>query len=174
MMRAEPVSCPSACFNDRNGRPNSCQQWIGTCRLRSLQTAVVTTAVLVSSMRCRTRGHCYAVAGYQIHQGHFGDVRLDGLRAAAIWKFPAAVHLGNGIQQVIADERADSRQREALVKILSGEETEEMATVWWVFSAMSPTSATDVQGHRPRSRCGEKARTPDDWRRTHRREACSG
>ena len=47
-----------------------------------------------------TRGHCYAVAGYQIHQGHFGDVRLDGLRAAAIWKFPAAVHLGNGIQQV--------------------------------------------------------------------------
>jgi hypothetical protein len=85
-----------------------------------------------------TRGHCYAVAGYQIHQGHFGDVRLDGLRAAAIWKFPAAVHLGNGTQQVIVDERADARQREALGKILSGEETEEMATVWWVFSAMSP------------------------------------
>ena len=30
------------------------------------------------------------------------------------------------------------RQRDALVKILSGQETEDMATVWWVFSAMSP------------------------------------
>ena len=36
------------------------------------------------------------------------------------------------------NEQADATQREALVKILSGEETEEMATVWWVFSAMSP------------------------------------
>jgi hypothetical protein len=40
--------------------------------------------------------------------------------------------------QLIIDERADDRQRDALVKILSGEETDEMATVWWVFSAMSP------------------------------------
>ena len=35
--------------------------------------------------------------------------------------------------QLIIDERADARQREALVKILSGEETEPMATVWWVY-----------------------------------------
>ena len=27
------------------------------------------------------KGFCEAVAGYQINQGHFGDVRLDGLRA---------------------------------------------------------------------------------------------
>ena len=40
--------------------------------------------------------------------------------------------------QLIIDERADDRQREALVKILSGEETDDMATVWWVFGAMSP------------------------------------
>ena len=30
------------------------------------------------------KGFCEAVAGYQIQQGNFGDVRLDGLRAAAI------------------------------------------------------------------------------------------
>jgi hypothetical protein len=29
------------------------------------------------------KGFCEAVAGYQVTQGHFGDVQLDGLRAAA-------------------------------------------------------------------------------------------
>ena len=84
------------------------------------------------------KGFGEAVAGYQITQGHFGDVQLDGLRAAAVWHFPGAVHEGNGTMQLIIDERADDRQRDALVKILSGEETDEMATVWWVFSAMAP------------------------------------
>jgi hypothetical protein len=85
------------------------------------------------------KGFCEAVAGYQIDEGHFGDVRLDGLRAAAMWHFPGAVHEGNGVMQIVVDERADAAQRDALVKILSGQETEDMATVWWVFSAMSPT-----------------------------------
>jgi hypothetical protein len=85
------------------------------------------------------KGFCEAVAGYQIHQGHFGDVPLDGLRAAAIWHWPGAVHEGNGSMQLIIDERADANQRDALVKILSGQETEDMATVWWVFGTMSPT-----------------------------------
>jgi hypothetical protein len=40
--------------------------------------------------------------------------------------------------QVIIDERADGRQREALRKIIQGEDTKEMATMWWVYSAMSP------------------------------------
>ena len=64
------------------------------------------------------KGFCEAVASYQITQGHFGDVPLDGLRAAAVWHFPGAVHEGNGTMQLIIDERADDRQRDALVKIL--------------------------------------------------------
>src|SRR5271166_2577256 len=85
------------------------------------------------------KGFCEAVAGYQIQQGNFGDVRLDGLRAAAMWRWPGAVHEGNGVMQIVIDERADARQRDALAQILSGQETEDMATVWWVFSAMCPT-----------------------------------
>ena len=84
------------------------------------------------------KGFCEAVVGYQIHQGHFSDVQLDGLRAAAIYHWPGAVHEGNGSMQLVIDERANARQRDALAKILSGEETEDMATVWWVFSTMSP------------------------------------
>jgi len=85
------------------------------------------------------KGFCEAVAGYQVHQGNFGDVRLDGLRAAVMWRWPGAVHEGNGVMQIVIDERADARQRNALAQILSGQETQDMATVWWVFSAMCPT-----------------------------------
>lgn len=86
-----------------------------------------------------TRGFCEAAAGFQIDQGHFGEVKLDGLRAAAVYAWPGPVHFGNGTMQLIIDERADPRQRDALVKIMSGQETDEMATMWWVFSAMCST-----------------------------------
>ncbi len=41
--------------------------------------------------------------------------------------------------QAIIDERADPRQREALLTLLYGGETEEARTHWWVFHAMSST-----------------------------------
>jgi hypothetical protein len=63
---------------------------------------------------------------------------LDGLRAALIASWPGAIHEGNGTMQVIIDERADAHQRHALRKIIHGEDTNEMATMWWVYSAMSP------------------------------------
>jgi hypothetical protein len=85
-----------------------------------------------------THGDCRAVVGYRIEQGHFGDVQLDGLRAAALYSWPGPIHEGNGTMQLIIDERADAKQRDALTRIMSGDETEEMATMWWVFAAMSP------------------------------------
>jgi len=85
-----------------------------------------------------THGYCEAAAGWKIQEGHFGDVRLDGLSAAFSVHWPGAIHEGNGTMQVMVDERADARQRDALLKILYGQETEEMATGWWVFSAMCP------------------------------------
>jgi len=85
-----------------------------------------------------THGFCEAAAAWKIHEGHFGDVRLDGLNCAFVIHFPGAVHEGNGTIQLVVEEKADARQRDALVKIMSGEETEDMATIWWVFSAMSP------------------------------------
>src|SRR5438876_7099482 len=86
-----------------------------------------------------THGDCRAAVAYQIDKGHFGDVKLDGLRAGGIYAWPGAVHEGNGTMQLFIDERADNNQREALVKIMTGQETREMATVWWVYAAMCPT-----------------------------------
>ena len=85
-----------------------------------------------------THGDCRAAIGYQIEEGHFGAVRLDGLRMAMLVSWPGPVHQGNGTMQVIIDERADAAQRDALLKIMTGQETDDMATMWWVYSAMSP------------------------------------
>ena len=38
----------------------------------------------------------------------------------------------------MVDERATDEQREALQTIMSGGDTEEMATMFWIYSAMSP------------------------------------
>lgn len=83
-------------------------------------------------------GHCEAVVIYDIETGHYGDVKLDGLRAAAIYHWPGAIHEGNGQMQLIVDEGATDEQVTALEAIMTGKDTEEMATMWFVFSAMSP------------------------------------
>jgi len=82
-----------------------------------------------------TRGDCRAAVAGEIERGHFGDVNLDGLRWAAMFDWPAAVHEGNGEALIIVDERADEAQREAMLKILSGQETEPGATVFSVFAS---------------------------------------
>ena len=83
-----------------------------------------------------TYGTCEAAVGYEIDTGHYGDIKLDGLRVSAIYKWPGAVHEGNGEYQIFIDENATSEQRDAIEKIVTGEDTEEMATMWWIFNAM--------------------------------------
>jgi hypothetical protein len=77
--------------------------------------------------------------GFQIDQGHFGDTRLDGLRAVYTGSWPGPIHQGDGSIQIIIDERADEAQREALRAILYGEETEPGTTIFNVFMAMTTT-----------------------------------
>ena len=89
-------------------------------------------------MALPTYGHCEAVAAFEFDSGHYGDVDLGGTRAAFVLQWPGAIHEGNGTMQIIVDESATAKQRDAIYKIMTGEDTEEMATMWWVFSMMSP------------------------------------
>lgn len=72
-----------------------------------------------------THGHCEGMVGMEIDEGHFGEVKLDGLRWAAVYHWPGPLHEGNGTLQAVVDERADEAQREALLTILSGKEQDE-------------------------------------------------
>lgn len=62
------------------------------------------------------------MGAWKINRGAFGDVTLDGLAMgfAAVW--PKAIHEGNGTACLFFDERANPKQREALLKIASGQE----------------------------------------------------
>jgi hypothetical protein len=83
-----------------------------------------------------TYGNCAAVVGIQIDQGHHGDTRLDGLRVAGVFRWPGPVHQGNGEGFPIVDRRADDRQRNALLRIMSGQDTRPGATMFNVFTSM--------------------------------------
>jgi hypothetical protein len=62
---------------------------------------------------------------------------LDGLGTALIYAWPGPIYKGDGEIQAVIDERADSKQRDALVTIMYGGETNEGATHWWVYRKMS-------------------------------------
>lgn len=83
-----------------------------------------------------THGDCRGFEVVRIETGHFGTVKFDGLKFAILYAWPGPVFEGKGEMQAIIDERANAAQREALARILYGEETAEGATHWWVFRAM--------------------------------------
>lgn len=86
-----------------------------------------------------TDGTCRAVVAWRIDGGHFGDVRLDGLRAVNTYAWPGAIHEGKGSMQSIIDERADQAQRAALIAILQGEGAQPGAVMLTIYRAMCST-----------------------------------
>ena len=72
-----------------------------------------------------TQGYCKGFLGMRITKGHFEGTNLDGLSFFAVVSFPGALHEGNGQLQPIIEERASSEQREALFKIMSGQNSAE-------------------------------------------------
>ncbi len=81
-----------------------------------------------------THGDCRAVLGFQIEEGGHGSTRLDGLKAVFVAAWPGAIHEGHGEVLTIIDERATEPQRQALLRIFSGQDTDPGASVWQVFS----------------------------------------
>jgi hypothetical protein len=76
--------------------------------------------------------NCEAVIVFQIDAGHSGDVKLDNLRVAAVNHWRKAIHEGNGLMQLIIDPAAGKAYRTAIENIMTGKDTDEMATMWFV------------------------------------------
>src|SRR5271165_6587612 len=83
-----------------------------------------------------THGHCQAVVGIAIDQGHHGTTQLDGLSFGGVFRWPGAIHEGHGEAVPVIDERATAAQREAILHIMSGQDTEPGATFFQVFFSM--------------------------------------
>lgn len=80
-----------------------------------------------------TYGNCEAVVCNEVTEGRYGDVGLDGVRYGAVFWWPGPVHEGKGKGQPFVDASASEAQRDAILKIMSGQDTDPMATVYAVF-----------------------------------------
>jgi len=91
-----------------------------------------------------TKGFCTGVFGIQIDRGHHRDTTLDGLRIAGVFAWPGPIHLGNGAMFPIVDKRADAAQRNALLRIMRGQDTTPGATMFNIFASMLSKSHDPV------------------------------
>ncbi|MCJ7421909.1 DUF1326 domain-containing protein [Sphingomicrobium astaxanthinifaciens] len=85
------------------------------------------------------KGRCEAVVGLVIDAGRHGEVDLAGVKAGAIFKWPGAIHEGHGEAIAFIDEAATPEQREAMLKIMAGQDTDPMATHFAVFASTVET-----------------------------------
>ena len=86
-----------------------------------------------------TDGTCRGFEVLRIDKGHFDGLDLSDLKIAMFYAWPGLISEGKGELQAVIDENASEEQRIALETVLHGKETEEAATHWWVFHAMSDT-----------------------------------
>lgn len=81
-----------------------------------------------------THGSCQAMGAISIEKGYYGDVDLSGLKIGVVFSWPGPIHEGKGKCQPIVDSSASPEQREAVLKIMTGQDTEPFATMFAVFA----------------------------------------
>jgi hypothetical protein len=69
-----------------------------------------------------THDYCEALLAWEITDGSFGDVSLDGVRFGFAVHWPGAIHEGNGVAQPVVGEGASDEQRDAVLAIASGQQ----------------------------------------------------
>ena len=82
-----------------------------------------------------TKGMCEATGAVLIEKGHYGDVRIDNMKIGFVFRWPGPIHEGKGKCQPIVDINASLQQREALLNIMFGKDTEPFATMFAVYAS---------------------------------------
>src|SRR5688572_9405852 len=88
-----------------------------------------------------THGRCEALVAFEIGEGSFGEVRLDGVRFAAIYWWPGPIHNADGTRQLFIDEQTSQEQRDALIAMYSGSHG---GPYFEIFSAVAPNVVDTV------------------------------
>jgi hypothetical protein len=68
-----------------------------------------------------SHGACHTWWGLNIHEGHAGKEKLDGLRAAVLMDIPGPLAEGQWSVALYLDDKASPAAAEALTRILTGE-----------------------------------------------------
>ncbi|MFZ0836473.1 MAG: DUF1326 domain-containing protein [Xanthobacteraceae bacterium] len=86
-----------------------------------------------------THGDCKAIVGIIIDEGHHGDTSLAGVKFASVLSWPGPIHEGRGEVFLVVDENSTAAQREAVLRIASGRDSEPGATFFQVFASTLET-----------------------------------
>ena len=69
-----------------------------------------------------TNGWCQGTYAWQIEDGKFGEINLTGLHFIWSGASPGPIHEGHVTAQVVIDSKANSQQREALLRLFHGKD----------------------------------------------------
>ena len=82
-----------------------------------------------------TNGWCQGTYAWQIEDGKFGEINLTGLHFIWSGESPGPIHEGHVTTQVVIDSKANSQQREALLRLFHGKDGGPFA----IFAAITET-----------------------------------
>jgi hypothetical protein len=106
-----------------------------------------------------TTGKCEGGWTWKVDEGHVDGVDLAGLGFGVYVNWPGAIHEGNGEGLILVDERADDAQREAIAKLLSGDEGGPWGVLAWTWPTVHGpffvSYEVDVAGVDTRIRAGD-------------------
>ena len=112
-----------------------------------------------------SHGNCRAYMFMQIDKGHFGKVRLDGLRWGGLFEWPGPIHLGNGTAMVVVDQKASAEQKAAIESVAGGQNTDPGSLITQVFSTtltkVLPTQVKPIELSIDAKARTAKLRVPD-------------
>src|SRR5437667_1405786 len=66
-----------------------------------------------------TKGQCEAIISVVVHDGHYGDTPMAGVRFSRVLWWPGAVHQGGGTRKLIIDAAASHDQWQAIERLES-------------------------------------------------------
>jgi hypothetical protein len=92
-----------------------------------------------------THGSCIFAMAFRIDRGRYGDVVLDGLGFIVLGRTPEAMNKGNWSVGIVADERANAAQRDAITAISSGAAGGPMAAVSGLVSTFLGVEAAPIR-----------------------------
>lgn len=112
------------------------------------------------------KNFCQATVGMVIDEGFHGDTDLKGVKFAGVFRWPGPIHEGKGECVAFVDERTTEAQRNAILTILTGGDTDPFATVFAVFASTITTMhepeflpidfEVDVEGRKARLRVPDR------------------
>jgi hypothetical protein len=106
-----------------------------------------------------SHGKCEGQWTWHVDDGAYDDVRLDGLTFTLSVNWPGAIHEGDGEGVLLVDERADDRQRSAILTLVKGEAGGPWGVLGWTWPTLHGPVAVPydlrLDGIRSRVRAGD-------------------